>query len=987
MELPRGNVADIDAQDEEGNTKLHRAVNSNNVDLVQELIQIGATVDVQNNQQHTPLHLATIKRYIPIMKILLQANADMYNINFSGNMGAHHAAFNGNCEVMAILLESGLDVNSQNKKGHSLLHLAAREGRTDLVQLLISKGVEINVINKDGKTPLHRAAYLGHTKIVTLLLEAQSKVHQSTDGVSFLHEAALGNRLHTIQTVFTDFPLTIRSLSVYLARSAADYASAAGGNDCTWWLRKQMTKDTGICGPSTSSLDDSKKIYEKSGSNIIERAGMEGKREASWLKKSATDGQIEPHYMDEQGDTILHAAVRGGNGDTVTSLIEVGALLVARNYQNQTPVDIANSMGTRLQDYLPKEPNTQLDSRIASQLYSILLNIIAGTTDLDDPDRRIQISPTGSENNLDRLVQQNKVQITMTVSRLLAWGVPHERLGSCDRPILPLAVKTNNRTLLPMLLAAGFPLTTTDSGLGLVQLAWLTPDITIWVGMVVTRAVVNTLKWEHKMLLEMLKDEAVEGSCLLNLTQSLNNLILEDLSGEKPWEAQFSSDTASLTQLYITACRHGATLTAWYVWKAGGSNYDRELPYDCTSLEAALDGGHFSTALRLVLDMDANPFLKNKEGKLPVDLFPEKLYLLEVMLGKDYRALDKMAEKFKDEDDKRELQQVILLLVVLFLQYTIVGVSISPNRWKSFLVLVLMAYKRIERQETLYSSCKWMLSLSSVLIDEGINGIKFEKPKNVESKISLIKKDIRLDEIPQKLDLDSTDDYFYVLFSILEINFHETEIPIPENFNSDKDINLLQLKALKVCCEKPLPLFLHLLTSLTSPDLESILNEVCQSRPLHHAAKSGNSSAVAYLLECGASPLSKDRSDISPIQYAAMFGHRETENILIRNLTTDSEKSKRIKLEQSFSEHYEKYLNHYGLSRGDTGKSRYVNVQTYEQLLTSRFDHIQKQLLEKGVENFATENLVSYTDGEAREIKDAVAQFLYSLNRQISLKK
>ncbi|XP_064121650.1 serine/threonine-protein phosphatase 6 regulatory ankyrin repeat subunit A-like [Macrobrachium nipponense] len=880
MELPRGNVADIDAQDEEGNTELHRAVNSNNGDLVQELIQIGAKVNIQNNQQHTPLHLATMKRYIPIMEILLQANADWDNIDFSGNMGAHHAAFNGNCEVMEILLESGLDVNSQNKKGHSLLHLAAREGRTDLVQLLISKGVEINVINKAGKTPLHRAAYLGHTKIVTLLLEAQPEVHQSTDGVSFLHEAALGNRLHTIQTVFTDFPLTIRSLSVYLARSAADYASAAGGNDCTWWLRKQMTKDTGICGPSTSSLDDSKKMYEKSGSNIIERAGMEGKREAKWLKKSATDGQIEPHYMDEQGDTILHAAVRGGNEDTVTSLIEVGALLVARNYQNQTPVDIANSMGTSLQDYLPKEPDTQLDSRIASQLYSILLNIIAGTTDLDDPDRRIQTSPTGSENNLDRQVQQNKVQITMTVSRLLAWGVPHERLGSCDRPILPLAVKTNNRTLLPMLLAAGFPLTTTDSGLGLVQLAWLTPDITIWVGMVVTRAVVNTLKWEHKMLLEMLKDEAVEGSCLLYLTRSLNNLILEDLSGEKPWEAQFMSpDSASLTQLYLTACRYGATLTAWYVWKAGGSNYDRELPYDCTALEAALDGGHSSTALRLVLDMDANPFLKNKEGKLPVDLFPRSYISWRfVMLGKDYRALDKMAEKFKDEDDKRELQQ------------------------------------------------------------------------------------------------------------ILEINFHETEIPIPENFNSDKDINLLQLKALKVCCEKPLPLFLHLLTSLTSPDLESILNEVCESRPLHHAAKSGNSSAVAYLLECGASPLSKDRSDISPIQYAAMFGHRETENILIRNLTTDSEKSKRIKLEQSFSEHYEKYLNHYGLSRGDTGKSRYVNVQTYEKLLTSRFDHIKKQLLEKGVENFATENLVSYTDGEAREIKDAVTQFLYLLNEQISLK-
>lgn len=990
MELPRGNVADIDVKDENGNTALHRAVNSNNVDLVQELLQIGATVEVQNNEQHTPLHLATIKRYILIMKILLQAKANMYNYNFSGNMGAHHAAFNGNCEVMEVLLESGLDVNSKNKKGNSLLHLAAREGRTELVQLLINKGVEISVTNNDGKTPLHRAAYLGHTEIVTLLLEAQPEVCTSTDGLSFIHEAALGNRLHTIQNVFTDFPHIIKPQSVYRACSAADCASAAGGNDSTWWLRKQMTKDTGICGPSTRSLDYSKKIYEDSGSNIIKRAGMKGWREPSWLKKSVSDGQIELHYMDEEGNTALHAAVKGGNRDTVTSLIEVGALLVARTHQNLTPVDIANRMGTSLQDYLPKKPNTRLDSRIASQLYSILLNIIARTSGLDVPDRRIQISHKGSENNLDRLVQQKKLQVTKIVSRLLTWGVPHERLGSCDRPILPLAIKTNNRTLLPMFLAAGFPLTTSDSGLGLVQLAWLTPDITTWVGMIVTRAVINTLNWEHKMLLGMLEDVAGD-SCLLKLThiliQSVNNLIHEDLSGEKPWEAQFRSpDTVSLTQLYITACRYGATLTAWYIWKAGGSNYDRGLPKDYTSLEAALSGGHFSTAFRLVLDMDANPFLKNKESKLLIDLFPEKLYLMEVMLGKDYRALDKMVEKFKDEDDKRDLQQVILLLMLLFLQYkyTNVGDLISPlDRWKSFLGLVLEAYKRIKRQETLYSSCKWMLSLSNILVNERVSGIKFKRAENVESKISDIKEDIGLEERSEKFDLN---DYFYVLLSTLEINFRETEIPRHENFSFGEKLSVLQLKALKVCCEKPLPLFLHLMRSFTSPNLESVLNEVCKSRPLHHAAKSGNSSAVAYLVECGASLLSKDRSDISPIQYAAMFGHRETEDILIRSLTTDSEKRKRIKVEQSFSGYYDKYLNHYGFSRGDTRKSRYVNVQTYEQLLTSRFDHIKEQLLKKGVEKFATENLVSYTDGEAREIKDAVAQFLSSLKEQISLK-
>ncbi|XP_064121866.1 uncharacterized protein LOC135226353 isoform X1 [Macrobrachium nipponense] len=948
--------ANVNAEDDMGNTVLHAAIRSQNVRVVK-LIEDGGAVNVQNREQITSLHFAKKEKDI-------QSEAK--------RMTAHEAAFSGECAFLENLFELGqLDINSKDEKGHTLLHRAASGGCIEVVELLINKDVDLNVTNENGETPLQYAAYCGQANIVIELLNRQHEEHLPEHTFDALEAAAFGNRLDTIKAIFEKFPHTIEHLSEYRILMVADHASIVGSSVCAWWLIKKISKKAGICDSSLSRLKYCQSVYEKQ-SRIIKEAG-----EGHWLGSSAPqnieEGQIELHYMDEQGNTALHAAVGSGNKDTVASLIEDGALLEARNYRNLTPRNIADTRGISLQKYLPDKPDTRLDSRSRSQLYSILLNIIAQTIGIDAAD--------------SRMVQKWKLQVTKSVGRLLSWGVPHERLGSCQRLILPLAITTNNRTLLPMLLAAGFPLTTADSGLGLVQLVWLTPDIGIWVRMIVTRAVINTLRYEHKLL----ENVVTSYSFFVNLTQNVNKLILE-LSEEKPREAQFSSKAISLTQLYVTACRYGATLTAWYIWKAGGSNYDRELPYDCTSLEAALDGGHFSTALRLVLDMDANPFLKKNKGQeLPIDLFPEKLrvYLLEVMLGKDYRALDKMAEKFKDEDDKRELQQIILLLVVLFLQYTIGGVSISSNRWKSFLDLVLKAYKRIERQETLYSSCKWMLSLSSVLVDEGVNGIKFEKPENVESKISLIKKDIGLDEIPQKLDLDSTDDYFCILFSTLEINFRETEIPTPKNFNSDKDLkdpNLLHLKALKVCCEKPLPLFLHLLTSLTSPNLENILNEVCESRPLHHAAKSGNSSAVAYLLECGASPLSKDRSGFLPIQYAAMFSHGETGDILISKLATDSEKNNQKKLQETYSQYYDKYLDSYGLSRGDTGNSRYVNVQTYEQLLTRCFDHIKKQLVEKGVENFATENLVSYTDGEAREIKDAVAQFLYLLKEQISLK-
>ncbi|XP_064121870.1 uncharacterized protein LOC135226353 isoform X2 [Macrobrachium nipponense] len=808
--------ANVNAEDDMGNTVLHAAIRSQNVRVVK-LIEDGGAVNVQNREQITSLHFAKKEKDI-------QSEAK--------RMTAHEAAFSGECAFLENLFELGqLDINSKDEKGHTLLHRAASGGCIEVVELLINKDVDLNVTNENGETPLQYAAYCGQANIVIELLNRQHEEHLPEHTFDALEAAAFGNRLDTIKAIFEKFPHTIEHLSEYRILMVADHASIVGSSVCAWWLIKKISKKAGICDSSLSRLKYCQSVYEKQ-SRIIKEAG-----EGHWLGSSAPqnieEGQIELHYMDEQGNTALHAAVGSGNKDTVASLIEDGALLEARNYRNLTPRNIADTRGISLQKYLPDKPDTRLDSRSRSQLYSILLNIIAQTIGIDAAD--------------SRMVQKWKLQVTKSVGRLLSWGVPHERLGSCQRLILPLAITTNNRTLLPMLLAAGFPLTTADSGLGLVQLVWLTPDIGIWVRMIVTR----------------------------------------------------------------------------------------------------------------------------------------------VMLGKDYRALDKMAEKFKDEDDKRELQQIILLLVVLFLQYTIGGVSISSNRWKSFLDLVLKAYKRIERQETLYSSCKWMLSLSSVLVDEGVNGIKFEKPENVESKISLIKKDIGLDEIPQKLDLDSTDDYFCILFSTLEINFRETEIPTPKNFNSDKDLkdpNLLHLKALKVCCEKPLPLFLHLLTSLTSPNLENILNEVCESRPLHHAAKSGNSSAVAYLLECGASPLSKDRSGFLPIQYAAMFSHGETGDILISKLATDSEKNNQKKLQETYSQYYDKYLDSYGLSRGDTGNSRYVNVQTYEQLLTRCFDHIKKQLVEKGVENFATENLVSYTDGEAREIKDAVAQFLYLLKEQISLK-
>lgn len=80
-----------------------------------------------------------------------------------------------------------------------------------------------------------------------------------------------------------------------------------------------------------------------------------------------------------------------------------------------------------------------------------------------------------------------RVELVKTVTSLLSTGTPLEFCGSFIGSALLLAISTNSTPLLPLLLAAGAPLTATTSGLGPLQLAWVTPGVTPWVSVVVAR--------------------------------------------------------------------------------------------------------------------------------------------------------------------------------------------------------------------------------------------------------------------------------------------------------------------------------------------------------------------------------------------------------------------------------------------------------------------------------------------------------------------
>ncbi|CAM9645025.1 unnamed protein product [Ectocarpus fasciculatus] len=149
-----GSGADMEAQDSNGQTALHKAAESGNVLCINALVIAGAIADVKDVSGCTPLHMA---------------------------------AWSHQWDATLALLQTGADVASINNYGCSSLHLAVTGRHFDLnssevprtVDLLLRWGADENAVDSNGDTPAIRwgknAELFGvssaNTKSVPQLLE------------------------------------------------------------------------------------------------------------------------------------------------------------------------------------------------------------------------------------------------------------------------------------------------------------------------------------------------------------------------------------------------------------------------------------------------------------------------------------------------------------------------------------------------------------------------------------------------------------------------------------------------------------------------------------------------------------------------------------------------------------------------------------------------------------------------------------------------
>lgn len=189
---------DIDKQDVDGNTQLHRAVWKKDIEAARILINRGANLNIQNGSSHeTPLYIAVSIRDIEMVKLLIDAKADLNIGDYAKRTPLHKAIYREYIEIVKLLIDAKADVN-ENKYGKTPLHEAIYIKNIDMVKLLIAANADVNIQNGIKNTPLHDAVCWNNIDMVKLLIAANADV-------SIQNEYGETPLLHILRVNYRDF--------------------------------------------------------------------------------------------------------------------------------------------------------------------------------------------------------------------------------------------------------------------------------------------------------------------------------------------------------------------------------------------------------------------------------------------------------------------------------------------------------------------------------------------------------------------------------------------------------------------------------------------------------------------------------------------------------------------------------------------------------------------------------------------------------------
>ncbi len=149
--------ANLNIQDNQGNTSLFEAIFYKNTSLTKLLINSGADLNIKDANNQTALLKLILHNDKENAKIII--NKPGIDLNYKDSKG-NTALINSICietndddksrELTILLLNKGVDINSKNNDGFSALMFACRDNKQETCKMLIERGADYDLVNNDG---------------------------------------------------------------------------------------------------------------------------------------------------------------------------------------------------------------------------------------------------------------------------------------------------------------------------------------------------------------------------------------------------------------------------------------------------------------------------------------------------------------------------------------------------------------------------------------------------------------------------------------------------------------------------------------------------------------------------------------------------------------------------------------------------------------------------------------------------------------------
>ena len=103
---------------------------------------------------NTPLHFAAISSNVEVVSALLSKGGLPSTMNMYGTSALHQAVEKADVDVVEVMIEcEHVNINLANVYGYTPLHLAAIEGNVRMTELLVSKGANKKAKNTVSLSP------------------------------------------------------------------------------------------------------------------------------------------------------------------------------------------------------------------------------------------------------------------------------------------------------------------------------------------------------------------------------------------------------------------------------------------------------------------------------------------------------------------------------------------------------------------------------------------------------------------------------------------------------------------------------------------------------------------------------------------------------------------------------------------------------------------------------------------------------------------